>query len=64
MNVWAMANSPHPIGFDPNLGSSVPSGNRSICKLNTPFDGDIRTLSLTDDGLEGVPEVRDAQRHL
>ena len=33
------------------------AGDHASCKLSTPFSGDVRMTSLSNDGLQGIPEV-------
>ena len=47
------------IAFDPNEVKSSISGNKSTCQssAHTPFADDVRMTSLSDDGVQGIPEV-------
>lgn len=45
------------IGFNTSQANVLLSGNHASCELNTPFSGDVRMTSLSNDGLQGIPEV-------
>ena len=44
--------------FDPTVTSTTDSGNQSICEVNNPYGSDVRMTSQSNDGVQGVPEVR------
>ncbi len=39
------------------MTNTISSGSQSTCEVNHPFPSDIRMTSLSDDGVQGVPEV-------
>lgn len=43
------------VGYDDSFNNSM--GGRELCAFNDTYINDVRMISLSDDGFQGVPEV-------